>query len=296
MEGTRPMQVLLNGAFVAEDAARVSLFDRGFLYGDGAFETLAAYGGRIFRAAQHVQRLAQSLRALRIDPPRTGDDMQADLYALLERNGMRDAILRISVSRGPGPRGASMHGAGAPSYAIACYPPKLPAQPLRRHGAKLALVSVRKTPAQSKSANYLNSILALAEATDQGADEALLLDMRGMIAECAYSNVFVVTRDGLVTPALETGIFPGITRSVILEVARAQAIAAKEVLVDPSLLLDADEVFITNTVSGVLPVRAVGEHSFAAPGPVTSRLAQGYWSVVEQEAGRPWSAMHGGGE
>jgi branched-chain amino acid aminotransferase len=294
------MQVLLDGAFVAEDAARVSLFDRGFLYGDGAFETLAAYGGRIFRAAQHLQRLEASLRALRIEPPRTCDDIEADLNALLERNGMRDAILRISISRGPGPRGASIQRTGPPTYAIACYPPKLPAEPLRRHGAKLALVSVRKTPAQSlpvqaKSANYLNSILALAQAADQGADEALLLDMRGMIAECAYSNVFFVTRNGLVTPALETGIFPGITRAAILDLARAQAIVATEALIDPSLLQHADEVFITNTVSGVLPVRAVDALSFVAPGPVTSRLARGYWELVEREAGPRWRDAQGGG-
>lgn len=285
------MWVLLNTEFVPEQAARVSAFDRGFLYGDGAFDTLTAYDGRILRSRQHLERLEQSLRALRIEPPRGVAQMEADLYAVLERNHARDGILRVSVSRGLGPRGASVRGAGPPTYFVACYPPRVAAAD---HAVRLEAVSVRKTPpqslpAQAKSANYINSILALAEAVDRGADEALLLDIRGFVAECAYSNVFFVTREGLATPSLDTGIFPGITRAIVLELARDHGLAVREELLDASLLQDAAEVFITNTVSGVLPVRAIGDRAFVGPGPVTVQLVQWYWALVEREAGRPWS-------
>jgi branched-chain amino acid aminotransferase len=283
------MQFLLNQHFVAEEDARISVSDRGFLYGDAAFDTLCAYGGRVFRSSAHLQRLMLSLSALRIEPPCTLAQMEDDLSRVLERNRLRDAILRITVSRGSSARGPSIRGASSPTYLISCYPPS-PANP----SVKLEQVGIRRTPAESlpahaKTANYLNSILALAEATDAGADEALLLDMRGYIAECAYSNVFFVRGGALLTPALEAGILPGITRAAVLELARADGITVRETSLEPSVALEADEAFITNSVRGAVPVHAIGTRTYPAPGPMTARIDKLYWDLVEREAGPRWA-------
>ena len=234
------MYFFLNGRLVPEQDARVPVSDRGFLYGDAAFDTLCAYGGRLFRAQEHLQRLMLSLAALRIEPPGTLAQMEANLYSVLERNAMRDAILRTTVSRGSGARGPSIREVGVPTYLIACYAgSELNAA---QTSVKLEQVGVRRTPPESlpahaKTANYLNSILALAEAMDAGADEALLLDLRGCIAECAYSNVFFVRGAALLTPALDAGILPGITRAAVLELARAEGIAISETSLEPAVAL-----------------------------------------------------------
>jgi branched-chain amino acid aminotransferase len=282
------MQFLLNGRFVAEEEARVSVSDRGFLYGDAAFDTLCAYGGRLFRARQHLQRLMLSLTALRIGPPRTLAELEDDLYWVLRRNEIQDAILRITISRGSGARGPSIRGVTSPTYLVACYSANLgePAKP----SVKLEQVTVMRTPADSlpphaKTANYLNSILALAQAMDAGADEALLLDMRGYIAECAYSNIFFARNQVLLTPELEGGILPGITRAAVLELARGRDIAIQETSLEPAVMLEADEAFITNSVRGVVPVHAIGKQAFRAPGPLTAQIAHWYWEMVEQETG-----------
>jgi branched-chain amino acid aminotransferase len=286
------MQFLLDQRFVAEEDARISVSDRGFLYGDAAFDTLCAYGGRVFRASAHLQRLMLSLSALRIEPPCALGQMEDDLSRVLERNDVRDAILRIAVSRGSGARGPRIRGVSSPTYLIACYAPG-PAG-AAAPSVKLEQVGVRRTPTESlpahaKTANYLNSILALAEAADADADEALLLDMRGYIAECAYSNVFFVTSKALLTPAVDAGILPGITRAAVLELAHRHRIAVRETSLEPSIALEADEAFITNSVRGVVPVHAIGTRTYPAPGPVTARMQQLYWDLVEREAGPRWA-------
>jgi branched-chain amino acid aminotransferase len=286
------MQFLLNQHFIAEEDARISVSDRGFLYGDAAFDTLCAYGGRVFRANTHLQRLMLSLSALRIKPPCTLAQMEDDLSRVLERNRLRDAILRITVSRGASARGPSIRNASSPTYLIACYAPS-PAGSASST-VKLEQVGIRRTPAESlpahaKTANYLNSILALAEAMDADADEALLLDMRGYIAECAYSNVFFVRGNDLLTPALEAGILPGITRAAVLELARADGITVRETSLEPSVALEADEAFITNSVRGVVPVHAIDTRTYTAPGSMTARVDTLYWNLVEREAGSRWA-------
>jgi branched-chain amino acid aminotransferase len=283
------MDFLLNGRFVPESQARVPVSDRGFLYGDAAFDTLCAYGGRLFRAREHLDRLQRSLAQVRIEPPAAVAQMQSDLYCVLERNALRDAILRITVSRGSGARGPSIRGAGKPTYLIACHAPVLPGA----EHVHLEIVSLRRTPgasvpASAKTANYLNSILALAQAQDAGADEALLLDTQGRIAECAYSNVFFVRAGQLFTPAIETGILPGITRAAVLELARGRGVRVHETDIDTAWLAGAEEAFITNSVRGVVPVLKIGAQEFAVPGPLTATLAQRYWALVAQEAGPRW--------
>ncbi len=285
------MQFLLNGRFIAEQEARVPVSDRGFLYGDAAFDTLCAYGGRIFRADRHLQRLASSLTALRIDPPRTLVQMEHDLYQVIERNAIRDAILRITVSRGSGARGPGIRGVGSPTYLIACYPGA--ASDPAKTSVRLAQVGVTRTAPQSlpphaKTANYLNSILALAEASDAGADEALLLDSRGCVAECAYSNVFFVSDAVLVTPALDAGILPGVTRAAVIELARGHGVEVQEISMEPAKARAAAEIFITNSVRGVVPVHALDEQTYASPGAMTAQIAQWYWDLVEREAGPRW--------
>jgi branched-chain amino acid aminotransferase len=283
------MQFLLNGRFVAESEALVPVTDRGFLYGDAAFDTLCAYGGRLFRAREHLDRLFGSLTLVRIEPPVPRAQMEDDLYAVLRRNALRDAILRITVSRGSGARGPSIRGVGASTYLIACHAP-VTAMVER---VQIEIVSLRRTPAeclpaQAKTANYLNNILALAQAQDAGADEALLLDLRGQVAECAYSNVFFVRAGELFTPAIDSGILPGITRATVLELARAAGIRVHATNIDPEWALSAEEAFITNSVRGIVPVRRIAARCFEEPGPVTLALKERYWMLVAEEAGPRW--------
>ena len=283
------MWALVNGSLVPAEQARVSLVDRRFLYGDAAFETLAAYRGHIFRVAPHLQRLSQSLQALGIAPPCSAQKLEHDLYFVLEHNRAEDAILRICVSRSAEAAQLDAHGA-ASGYSIFVDPPRAIPFQIDRRGVRLVAVSLRRMrqgpmPTRAGTANHLNSVLALAEAVERGGDEALLFDTRGFIAEGAYSNVFFVSAGAVVTPGLESGVAAGITRAAILEVVRRQGMPAAETLVEPSTLSEASEMFITNTVGGVVPVHSVAQRVFGAPGPLTTRIAHWYWELVAQEAG-----------
>jgi branched-chain amino acid aminotransferase len=291
-EGT-VMWAMVNGIFVAAEQARVSLVDRRFLYGDAVFEMLAAYRGHIFRAAAHLQRLSQSLQALDIAYPVTLDQMERDLYAVLERNQTRDAILRLCVSRAHLSADADTPNSKRSFCSIVCDAPR--AMPFRidQRGLRLVPVSLRRVqqtpfPGRAGTINHLNSILALAEAVEHGGDEALLFDTRGFIAEGAYSNVFFVTPAGLVTPTLEAGIAAGVTRAAVVQVVRENGLPLAETLVEPSTLTEASEMFITNTAAGVVPVHTVGQRVFRVPGPITALVARWYWELVAQEAGAAW--------
>ncbi len=281
--------VYLNGEFVPESEARVSVFDRGFLYGDGAFETMRSYGGRIFRLDRHIRRLKQSAEiiGLRLTdaPPRLAEICRR----LLELNGLEDAILRISVTRGTAAGGIGTKTADRPTVVAFVRPPSpLPAEAYA-DGVSARIVSVRRCPSVSldarvKSMNFLNFILARAEAERGGAYEAIMLNQSGHIAEASAANTFFATGGGLATPCLECDILPGITREAVLELAAEAGIHVEERRIAPPEIAGFDECFLTNSGVELLPVTMIDDAPVGSgrPGRLYKRLHQAYGELARK--------------
>ena len=284
------MWVQLNERVVPEAEAVVSVFDRGFLYGDGVFETMRAYQGRVFRLEGHLERLAASAAALSIRLPRTASQTGDDIQRVLERNRLTDAVVRLTVSRGRGRRGPGIAGADSPTYVLATEPLPDTLPEKQGRGLRLGLSGIRRTPpealpAGAKHANCLNAILALEEVTASGADEAVMLDTNLRVTECATANIFFVLKSCVHTPPVSVGILNGITRALVLDLARDAGLATNESAFGMDALLDAEEVFVTNSVMGLCPVRTIDARTYAVTGPVTRRLVRLYRARVHADTG-----------
>jgi branched-chain amino acid aminotransferase len=278
------LQVWLNGEFVPREEAMVSAFDRSFLYGDGLFETVRAYAGTPFKLAGHLKRLAASGEALGIVPP---DGLADAATELIERNGLSDAYVRITVSRGTHAGALAPDEPLAPTVLIEAKPLHPYPAELYERGAALTVSSLAHDSAsplrRHKTTSYLVSILAKREAKERGVDEALLLDPAGNVAEGATSNVFCVRGGELLTPSLDLNILPGLTRATVIDLARGAGIAVREERFGLAALTSANEAFLTNSLMEVMPVRFVDDHAFApAPGPVTQSLAAAYHALASQ--------------
>ncbi len=264
--------VWLNGRLVAAEAARISIDDRGFLYGDGVFETVALASGVPLFLAAHLRRLARGLTTLRIGGV-SGPLLRRAVTAVLASSPAEDAgVLRIAVSRGPGPWGPGIAAAGPPTVLVEARPVAHGAAPA---ALRLWPVETGERPlAAFKTANYLFAVLARAEAEARGFDDALLVNAAGDILETPVANVFVVERTGrLRTPA--RGCLRGVTAALVLELARAEGLRVVVGRLSRERLQAAAEVFCTNSLRGIVPVRAVGATPFAE-GPVTASLASAY--------------------
>ncbi|WP_254862070.1 aminotransferase class IV [Halovivax gelatinilyticus] len=280
----------VNGALVPASEARVSVDDRGFRYGDGAFETLRAYGGSIFEWDAHADRLEATCETLGFEPGLTREALRARIDETLSANDLADAYVRLSVTRGVQPGTLSPDPDVEPTVVIWT-------KPLARGGtrgrrvwdepATVRTVETRRIPddaipAAAKTHNYLNGILARTELRGTDADEAILLDHEGRLAEGATSNLFVVDDGVLHTPSTEGPVLPGITRRVVLELADRRGIPTAQGRYEPTVLTDADEVFLTNTTWEVRPVVQVDDARFDV-GPVTRTLQRSFDERVERE-------------
>ncbi|MGQ0644285.1 MAG: aminotransferase class IV [Elusimicrobiota bacterium] len=296
----KPLRVWFNGRIIPWDRPAVTVFDRGFLYGDGFYETLRVYNGRIFRFSEHFRRLQGSARGLRIRIPFSREKIRRGAESLLRANRLEEAVIRVTVTRGPAPLGFDPRPARRPSCALIAVPaPRHPEDGYRR-GIRLALARVRRNPKISldpalKSTNNLNNILAKMEAIRRGAYEALMLNVEGFLAEGTVSNIFWVRRGALETPSLDCGILEGVTRAEVLKIARAKGLGVREGRFRPARLYEADEAFITSTTMEIMPVsqvsdqtgrpRAVGN---GRAGPWTQFLAGEYKKRAAREtAGAP---------
>jgi len=274
--------VWIDGALHPPETAMVPVFDRGFLYGDSVYEVTRTSGGRPVHLGRHLERLARSAEAIGLPlPPRA--ELEAAVAATLAAAGNPDSYLRIVVTRGAGDIGLDVALADRPRAIVIVRPLSLPRDEQYRHGVAVRIVEVQRVHRRAvdpavKSGNYLNNILALAEARRAGAYEALMCDARGRVAEGSTSNVFVVLGGRLATPALEIGLLAGITRQRVIELAAAAGLAVDEVALLPDQVRDADEVFLTSSVRGILPVATVDDRSVrgGAPGPLTARLMADY--------------------
>ena len=291
--------VWLNGELLPRSEARVPIDDRGFLYGAACFETLRAYGGAIFRLDRHLDRLEAGLRAMGVEaPPRA--ELQAAIAATLEANALPEARVRLTVSAGSGGARPGLELGGAPLVLVTVQPVPEAQAPAR---ALVARVTADRPLPFAKTANYLGPLLALEEARRAGLDQALLLDLDGDVVEASTANVFAVLggeggADLLVTPPLEAGALPGVTREAVLECARGLGIEAAERRLPLAELLAAREALLTNSIAGVQPLAEVrdGERSyqFEAPGPVTRALIAAYREAVARECGRSPPSQAGG--
>lgn len=285
--GGSAMKVWLNGILMPVGEAKVSVLDRGFLYGDTIFETIVAVNGRLFKYRPHWERFCRSAESVGLILPFTETSLRDHLELVLRANGQLDGILRVSVSRGVGERGLSTMGCHQPTALILCFPPRVISKEMFEKGSKVIISSIRRIPnaclpAAAKTGNYLCGILAFREAQSAGASEAILLTQEGYVAEGTVSNVFIVQRGRLVTPPLEAGILPGITRAAIIEAAKSLSLTVAESMLNETDLYAADEVFYTNSSSGVMPVSRIGEQHFPCPGKVTRDLAEAYAGMLKE--------------
>ncbi len=281
--------VYLNGALVPRGEARVSPFDRGFLYGYGLFETMRSYSGRVFRLHRHLARLTRSAEKLNIAAALDAYGLEQAIYKTLEANKLADARIRLTVSAGEGGRGLAPPTSGAITVIVVAERLLPPPPRVYDEGIRAAIVSLRRNSQSPlsgiKSLNYLEGFIAHSEALALGADEAIMLNERGFVAESSTSNIFLVAAGRLLTPSRVSGILPGITREAILELAQALDIEAVEGEIPPSDLLRADEAFLTNSIIEVMPVTEVDGKTIGSGklGQATTRLMAAYQELVRKE-------------
>ena len=258
--------IFLDNRMVTDSEARISVFDHGFLYGDGVYETMRTYDQVVFMREQHLERLSRSAAFIRLKVP--PDDFVAEaVRQTLAANGLTDAYVRITVSRGKGPLGLDPDLCPEPTFVVFAQEFRRYPESWYRDGVRLVLAGTRRNPVDAvnpriKSLNFLNNILAKIEAKDRGALEAVMLNEGGYIAEGTISNIFFMQEGILRTPSLDAGILDGITRALVISLARRNGIRVEEGLFLPEDLLQATEVFYTNTTSEIMPVSMIDQRPF----------------------------------
>jgi branched-chain amino acid aminotransferase len=283
--------VYLNGRFVQAERAKVSAFDRGFSYGDGLFETMRAYSGWVFALDRHLGRLRKG--ALQIGIPFDGDvpRWRRVMDAVLRRNGLQaaDSSLRLTLTRGNDPLGSLLPPETPPSPTLFLVAKSLDVGISEHQQLGISAIALRWgspfNPLGIKSLNYLYNMLALAQARRDGAQEARFVATDGSVVEGTTSNLFSVTKGILTTPPVASGLLPGITREVVIELARKEGLAVREASLPLDDLLSADEAFVTGSLKEVMPLTAVDGRKIGAgsPGPATRLLQQRYREAVEEE-------------
>jgi branched-chain amino acid aminotransferase len=286
------MKVYVNGRLYPKAKACVSVFDHGLLYGDGVFEGIRAYNGRVFRLDEHLERLENSARAIMLRVPLGREGIQRALIGTLRANNLRkrDAYIRLVVTRGVGdlgldPRKCRKETLIIIAGRIALYPEKF-----YRRGLAVMTVATRRNTAETvnpriKSLNYLNNILAKIEANNYGVLEAIMLNADGYVAECTGDNVFILRRGRLITPPLYMGALEGVTRNVVISLARDLGVPVAEEAFTRYDLYTAEECFLTGTAAEIVPVSNVDSRPIAdgRPGPVTIRLIEKFREMTRSE-------------
>jgi len=280
----------MNGRIVPPEQATVSVFDHGLLYGDGVFEGIRFYGDRAFRLQAHLERLLLSARAIALALPYSLAELSKAVEEVIKAAPNSDGYLRLVVTRGRGALGIDPATCSAPSVFIIAAPLALVSEEVRAKGAKVIIAATRRLGPDGldpriKSLNYLNHIMARMEANHAGADEAILLNSAGRIAEGSADNIFIVQRGELLTPPVIEGALDGITRKEVLELAEKLGIRSREIPLAPYDLFTADECFLTGTGAELIPVGAVGGRKIpACPGAIYMVLAEGFKQLVSQES------------
>ncbi len=283
----------LNGVLMPAAQARLPVLDHGLLYGDGVFEGIRFYNGRAFRLSRHLERLRRSAAAIRLALPGDAGALDAAVHDTIAAYGRPEGYLRLIVTRGAGRLGLDPASCREPNLLIIVDELALVSEAVRNEGARVIVAATRRLGADGldpriKSLNYLNHILARLEAVNAGADEAILLNAAGHVAEGTADNVFLVRHGKLLTPPASDGALEGVTREVILELAQELGIGHAETTLGPYDLHTADECFLTGTGAELIPVREVDGRPLAVcPGPVFGSLLAAFRRQVNRETGAP---------
>lgn len=287
------MKIYLDGRLVDESEAKISVFDHGLLYGDGVFEGIRLYGGNLFRLNEHLERLERSAKAILLKLPLGREELVRAVADTCRANGLKDAYIRLVVTRGAGDLGLSPWLCAKPTVfciasGISLYPPEF-----YENGLSIVTVPTRRIgaaalPPTVKSLNYLNNILAKIEARQFGAQEAVMLNDLGHVAECTADNIFAVHKGGILTPAAVHGALEGITRGAVIDIARDLGVPFAEADLTRYDFWCADECFLTGTGAEIVPVvkldgREIGD---GRPGPVTRRVAEAFRERTRTEGVR----------
>jgi branched-chain amino acid aminotransferase len=281
------MKIFIDGKLQNEHNAKISVFDHGLLYGDGVFEGIRAYNGRVFKLKEHIDRLFYSAKAILLEIPMTPAVLMKATLATIRANKLRDAYIRLVVTRGVGNLGLNPRSCKAPTVIIIVG--KIQVYPAELYARGMEIVTVPTVrnlhsalnPA-IKSLNYLNNILAKIEANNAGVEEAVMLNSEGFVAECTADNLFIIKNGELFTPPLSAGALYGITRGTVMELAAQSGMKVTEPNLTRYDLFNADECFLTGTGAEIMPVIKIDGRLIGTgkPGPHTSKLIGAYKALV----------------
>jgi branched-chain amino acid aminotransferase len=289
----KAMKIYIDGKYYDEKNAKISVFDHGLLYGDGVFEGIRAYNGRVFKLTEHIERLFYSAKAILLEIPMTPKDVASAVVECCRKNKIRDGYIRLVVTRGVGTLGLSPYKCKRPSIIIIAGAIQLYPAELYQKGLEIITVATTRNLHSAlnpaiKSLNYLNNILAKIEALNGGCEEAIMLNSEGYVAECTGDNLFIVKDGRLLTPPLSAGALYGITRGTVMDLARENGMPVSEPNLTRYDLFIADECFLTGTGAEIISVvkidgRVIGT---GKPGPVTAGLIRQYHALT-QSSGEP---------
>jgi branched-chain amino acid aminotransferase len=282
------MKIYIDGKYYDERNARISVFDHGLLYGDGIFEGIRAYNGRVFKLKEHTDRLFYSAKSILLKIPMTHAEVMDAIVETCRRNRVRDGYIRLVVTRGAGTLGLNPNRCKSPSVIIIAgkiqlYPPEL-----YQRGMEIITVPTTRNLHSAlnpaiKSLNYLNNILAKIEANNAGCEEAIMLNAEGFVAECTGDNIFIVKEGHLLTPPLSAGALYGVTRRVVMDLATQSGLTVSEPNLTRYDLFNADECFLTGTAAELMPVVKIDGREIGSgkPGPVTASLVTQYHALTK---------------
>jgi branched-chain amino acid aminotransferase len=282
-------KVWINGKLFDKAEAKISVFDHGLLYGDGVFEGIRIYSGTVFRLREHIERLYESARHILLEIPLGREQMTQAVLDTVKANAKQEGYIRLVITRGPGTLGLDPHKCSHPQVIIivddiSMYPAESYEKGLRVVTASIIRNHPNALNPRIKSLNYLNNILAKIEADRAGCQEAIMLNHIGEVAECTADNIFLVKHGNLRTPHLAAGILEGVTRNLVIELARAAKIPVQEMALTRHDVLSADECFLTGTGAEIAPIiecdgRTIGN---GKPGPITRQLRERFQQAVRQ--------------
>ncbi len=282
------MKIYLNGKLVDKEKARISVYDHGLLYGDGVFEGIRTYDGMIFRLKEHMDRLYRSAGAIELKIPMPKAKMVDAVIKTLKANSLKDAYIRLAVTRGFGDLGLDPRKCSAPTVFIITDKIKLYPKKFYQEGLEIITAKTRRNFPQAldpriKSMNYLNNILAKIDAIKAGTEEAIMLTYDGYVAECTGDNIFIVKGGVLMTPPVEIGALEGITRDAVIGLAKKMGIGFSTKLMRVEDLYDADEVFLTGTAAEIIPVVKIDKRTIngGKPGELTLKLMKEFKELTK---------------
>ncbi len=284
------LQIYINGRFFPQSKALISVFDHGFLYGDGVFEGIRSYDGRVFRFEEHLERLYKSAGRIALKIPLSKEELEEAVLATLRKNNLKNAYIRLIVSRGTGDLGLDPRKCPKPTIVIITHKISLYPEGFYKQGLEIATLSTeRNSPRaldpQIKSMNYLNNILGKIEAINKKVEEGIMFNHQGLVTECTGDNIFIIIQGKLLTPPLYLGVLEGITRDIVMEIARKFGLPLAEEEIGREELSRAQECFLTGTAAEIIPVvkiddRVIGD---GQPGKTTLKMIEEFHKITRSE-------------